>query len=86
MQNELFQIRKIVKLRSKSTSREIVKMQADRQLCDTEHIMSLTEFFTRFELHKLPDRSVFPLKFSQWGFHKLAINLNKRAKLLKLLG
>lgn len=31
MQNELFQIRKITKLRSKSTSREIVKMQANRQ-------------------------------------------------------
>lgn len=30
MQNELFQI-KIIKLRSKSTSREIVKMQANRQ-------------------------------------------------------
>lgn len=43
------------------------KMQADRQLCDTEHIMSLTEFFTRFELHKLPDRSSFPFEILPMG-------------------
>lgn len=69
----------LIKLMHSDALRENVS----RQLYDAKHII---EFLTWFELHKLLDHSVFPLKSSQWELHKLPINPNKRAKQLKLLG
>lgn len=73
----------LIKLIPSDGLRENVSRQT--ALWHRAHHKSLTEFFTWFELHKLLDHSVFPLKLSHWGLHRLPINPNKRAELLKCM-